>query len=254
MIVELRKSQAGKKRSPEPLPPIAAQKGLPRHDQREYVGAHYVGQAMEPIAAHRLWAATYDETPNPLLALEQRVVEPLLPSLRGAFAIDAACGSGRWARRLAAGGAQTIAVDLCSEMLLRAPAMRVLADVKALPVPDCAADLTICAFAMSYMEPCLYELARITRSGGTVIISDMHPAAAERGWTRSFRAGEEVIAIQTRPYTLESLRASGLMLDTMIESPLGEPERPLFQSAGKLAQFDEACRGPAIYVAKFIRQ
>jgi malonyl-CoA O-methyltransferase len=210
--------------------------------------------AMEPVAAHRLWARAYDETPNPLLALEERVLEPLLPPLYGSLAMDIACGSGRWSRRLAVGGARVVAVDLCSQMLLRAQGLRVLGDANALPLPEGGADLTICAFALSYMEPCLQELARITRPGGIVIVSDMHPAAAERGWTRSFRAGGEVVAIETHRYTLDSLQAAGLVLTALIESPLGEPERPLFESAGRLAQFDNACRGPAIYVAKFIRQ
>ena len=210
--------------------------------------------AMEPIAAHRLWAATYDETPNPLLALEERVLAPLLPPLCGSLALDIGCGCGRWARRFSDGGAQVVAIDLCREMLLRAPGLRVLADGCLLPLPEGVADLTLCAFALSYMDPCLRELARVTRPGGTVIVSDMHPAAAERGWTRSFRAGEEVIAIETRRYTLDSLHAPGLALAEIIEAPLSEPERPLFESAGKLAQFDKACGGPAIYVAKFIRQ
>jgi len=152
------------------------------------------------------------------------------------------------------GGAQVLAVDLCSEMLLRAQGLRVLADANALPLPEGVADLTICAFGLSYMAPCLQELARITRPGGIVIVSDMHPDAVERGWTRSFRTAGEVIAIETRRYTLDSLHAPGLALSALIESPLGEPERPLFESAGKLPQFAKACRGPAIYVAKWIRQ
>lgn len=211
--------------------------------------------AMDPLAAHRAWAATYDDAPNPLLALEERLLEPLLPSMRGVLAVDVACGSGRWARRLAQRGACVIAVDLCSEMLQRAPGIRAMADAGLLPFPDGAADLTICAFALSYLSAaCLAELARLTRRNGLVIVSDMHPAAAARGWTRSFRVSGKVIAIRTRAYTLDDLRTPGLMLSTLIEAPLGDPERPIFERAGKLAQFRDACRGPAVYVAKYIRQ
>jgi malonyl-CoA O-methyltransferase len=210
--------------------------------------------AMDPVAAHRVWAATYDEAPNPLLALEERSVEPLLPNLRGALVIDVACGSGRWSRILAHRGAHVIAVDLCPEMLQLAPGMRALADAGMLPFLDAVADLTICAFALSYVPAaCLAELARITRPGGIVIVSDMHPAAA-RAWTRSFRASGKVIAIRTRAYTLDDLRTPGLAFSTLIEAPFGEAERPIFERAGKLAQFRDACRGPAVYVAKFIRQ
>jgi ubiquinone/menaquinone biosynthesis C-methylase UbiE len=130
-----------------------------------------------------------------------------------------------------------------------------LADAGMLPFPDAAADLTICAFALSYLPAAgLTELARITRPGGLVIVSDMHPATAARGWTRSFRASGKVIAIRTRAYTLDDLRTPGLALSTLIEAPFGEAERPIFERAGKLAQFRDACRGPAVYVAKFIRQ
>ncbi len=54
--------------------------------------------AMDAVAAHRLWAATYDEAPNPLLALEGRLLKPLLPRTRGLLVVDVACGSGRWSR------------------------------------------------------------------------------------------------------------------------------------------------------------
>jgi malonyl-CoA O-methyltransferase len=209
---------------------------------------------MDPLAAHRLWAASYDAAPNPLLALEERLLEPLLPDMRGILAIDVACGSGRWARRLARRGARVIAVDLCPEMLRLAPGRRVMADAGMLPLPDAVADLTMCAFAMSYLAAaCPAELARITRPGGLVIVSDMHPAAAARGWTRSFRAQGKWIAVAARAYTLDDLLTPKLALSTLVEAPLDEPERPIFERAGKMAQFRDACRGPAVYVAKYVR-
>ena len=45
-----------------------------------------------------LWAETYDEENNPLLMLEERTLEPFLPSLVGAHVLDAGCGTGRWLR------------------------------------------------------------------------------------------------------------------------------------------------------------
>ncbi len=210
--------------------------------------------AMDPLAAYRLWASSYDQAPNPLLALEQRLLEPLLPDMRGVLAIDVACGSGRWARRLTRHGARVIAVDLCPEMLRLAPGRRVMADARMLPLPDGAADLTMCAFALSYLSAaCLAELARITRPGGVVMVSDMHPAAAARGWTRSFRVQGKIIAVAARAYALEDLLTPNLALSTLIEAPLGEPERPIFERAGKMARFRDACRGPAVYVAKYVR-
>ena len=36
---------------------------------------------LSPAEGYRLWATTYDDEPNPMLSLEQRILEPLLPSL-----------------------------------------------------------------------------------------------------------------------------------------------------------------------------
>ena len=49
-----------------------------------------------------LWAEVYDDQPNPLIALEERVLSQLLPPLRGRDVLDAGCGTGRWLDRVAA--------------------------------------------------------------------------------------------------------------------------------------------------------
>ena len=207
---------------------------------------------LPPLDAHRLWAATYDTTPNPLLALEARLLAPMLPVVEGRTVIDVASGTGRWARHLAAAGARVIAVDLCPEMLHRAPRPAVIADALKLPFGSAAADLVLCAFALGYMAHCLPELRRITRPGGTVIASDMHPDAIHRGWSRSFTSDSKVIHIRQRPYTLEELNAPGLRLVDFAESPFGAPEQPLFAEAGRIDLFDDACRTRAVFVAKWI--
>ncbi len=208
---------------------------------------------LEPRQAYELLASTYDNVPNPMLALEQRVMIPLLPPLPGAAVIDAAAGTGRWASYCQARSAHTIAADFCFDMLARAPRPAVLADVERLPFPDGAADLTICAFALGYAPACLSELARITRRGGVVLASDMHPDATRRGWTRTFRHGADVIEVAHQRYDLEDLRVIGLKLDCLIEPKFGERERALFARAGKLAMFEEAARLPAIFVARWTK-
>jgi malonyl-CoA O-methyltransferase len=208
---------------------------------------------MNALAAHALWAATYDETPNPLLALEQRITLPMLPDVSGRVVADIGCGTGRWTRELGSRGARTIAVDRCSAMLVRAPGPAVVADAAQLPFPDESVHVTVCAFALSYTRPCLNELARITRPGGTVIVSDMHPAAAECGWTRTFRAGGERISIAATPYSLDSLRSSSLRLEQLTEAPFGPPEFELFLRAGRPELFDKVRGVKAVFAAKWVR-
>jgi ubiquinone/menaquinone biosynthesis C-methylase UbiE len=138
-------------------------------------------------------------------------------------------------------------------MLAGAPRPAVLADANRLPLPDDFADVTICAFALGYAPACLPELARITRKGGSVLVSDVHPDAIRRGWTRTFRHREGPIRVAHHPYAFGDLVAAGLTLDFMMERRFGEPERSVFEKAGKLTAFEEAARHPAIFVARWIK-
>ena len=208
---------------------------------------------LSPMDAYRLLARDYDRIPNPMLALEQRTMTPLFPSLRGACVVDAAAGTGRWASYCGSQGAGTIALDFCEEMLSGAPRPAVVADINRLPLPDGIADVTICAFAIGYAPTCLPELARITRIGGTVLVSDVHPDAIRRGWTRRFSHPTGVIEVAHHLYTLADLVAPELRLDCLEEPRFGEPERKVFAKAGKLEAFEEAARHPALFVARWIK-
>ena len=209
---------------------------------------------LAPLDAYRLLAQVYDTSPNPLLTLEQRTMALLFPPLRGTRVVDAAAGTGRWASYCRARGARTIALDFCQEMLASAPRPVILADANRVPLPDACADITICAFALGYVPECIPELARITRKGGVVLVSDVHPAAIRRGWTRSFRYGSEVIDVAHHPYALGDLVAAGLELDLVVERRFGVPERAVFARAGKLSVFEEAARHPAIFAARWIKR
>jgi len=204
-------------------------------------------------SSYRLLAATYDEAPNPLLALERRTLEPLLPDVYGKQVIDAAAGTGYWAAHCIQSGARAIAVDFCREMLAIGPRPAVLADMNQLPFRDECADVTICAFALGYAPHGLAELRRLTRPGGVILVSDVHPEALRAGWTRTFRHRDDVIAVEHEPYSLEDLRLPGLRLTALVEPKLGEPERAVFDKAGRLHRFDEATRHAAIFVARWTR-
>ena len=67
---------------------------------------------------YKLWAPAYDRDPNPLLALEERQLTPLLPDLKQKAVIDVACGTGRWLEKLMDRGARSgFGVDLSRAML-----------------------------------------------------------------------------------------------------------------------------------------
>jgi malonyl-CoA O-methyltransferase len=209
---------------------------------------------LEPRDAYARLAEDYDTMPNALVALEQRIMMPLLPDhLERQTVVDVAAGTGRWALHCGQRGARAIAVDFCHEMLRRAACPAVRADAEWLPLPDGSADVVICAFALGYAPGCFAELARVTRPGGMLLVSDIHPEALDRGWTRSFRHRGEVIQVRDEPYGLADLDAPGLRRSRLIEPRLGPPERHFFERAGCLDRFEEACREPAIFVARWFR-
>jgi SAM-dependent methyltransferase len=211
------------------------------------------------IQGHRIWASSYDTGPNPLLALETRLLAEKFGPLRGVRFLDVGCGTGRWTQFAQQRGARVFGMDFCPEMLLEAsrkPGLHgrlSLADACHLPVSDGVADLTVCSFALGYV-PCpiqaIAEMARVSRDGASVVITDLHPYALAAGWTRSFRSEGEIYEIDHHPHPASAWEAAaesaGLALDWRIDASFDEPEREIFRHAGKDSLFQELSRIPAL--------
>ncbi|WP_307793177.1 class I SAM-dependent methyltransferase [Amycolatopsis sp. MtRt-6] len=65
---------------------------------------------------YRLWSATYDR-PNSAFDLDEPVVTEIVGALPAGVALDAACGTGRYAGLLAGRGHRVIGIDRSPEML-----------------------------------------------------------------------------------------------------------------------------------------
>jgi ubiquinone/menaquinone biosynthesis C-methylase UbiE len=134
------------------------------------------------------WAPRYDE-PNPAVEADKTEVHSLLADVKGRVALDAACGTGRHSACLHERGFEVIGVDLNRSMLAVAEAKVPagdfrLGDLSALPVDDDAVDVVVCSLALTHverLEPVIAEFARVTRPGGVVILSDIHPTTVTFG-------------------------------------------------------------------------
>lgn len=231
------------------------------------VKINHPARCLTAADAYALWAQTYDSDPNPLLALEEREMLPLLPRLEGAFVLDVACGTGRWLNLLLARGArQGVGFDLSLEMLAQARRKRglqsgfVRGDCTAIPVAGRTVDLAVCSFAASYVKDLNLlgsELSRVLRKGGRLMMSDFHPAGLERGWRRTFRHHGEVIEIANFKFSVDHLCSTfeehGFKLERTISPGFGEPERPIFRRCGKEHLFERSQPGPAIFISSFRR-
>jgi ubiquinone/menaquinone biosynthesis C-methylase UbiE len=209
-------------------------------------------------AGYRIWSASYDDTANPLLALEMRVLRKRLGPLSGCRLLDVAAGTGRWTGYAAEQGAQVTGVDLSPHMLAvaaRKPSLAgrlAVADMRALPIADAAADLALCSFALSYVESVPATMAELARVARRVVVSDLHPTATAAGWSRSFRSGADVYSIRSYAHSFAEIEnaatAAGLEKHWEVEASFGEPERQFFEAAGKGSQFSAAQQIPAIFV------
>ncbi len=214
---------------------------------------------------YALWAATYDHEPNPLLALEERVLEPRLPDVRGRTLLDVGCGTGRWLIRLRRRGAHWgVGIDLSGEMLRCAAskcprgAWLARADALALPLRPKTIDLIICSFTLGHignLSRLAKELARVARKGADVYLSGLHPEARAQGWRCAFRHRAETVEIPEFQQPLEMaprfFSAEGFEFTGLLEPHFGNEERPIFVSAGKAGQFESATTVPAIFICHF---
>lgn len=196
---------------------------------------------LEPVPAYALWASSYPpQAHNPVMQAEERAMLALMPDrLHGQSVLDVGCGSGRYLlHALRRGAARVTGVDVSPHMLARAgvalggcgpgvPAGLVRGSVAALPVADACADLALCGLVVGHLadlHQCLAELCRVTRPGGDVLCSDVHPIGHALGWLRDFRYGGQRYAVRHTPHLYShwhtACQALGLRIEQVLEPTL----------------------------------
>lgn len=192
---------------------------------------------LEPVEAYALWASSYPaHAHNPVMQAEERAMLGLMPSgLQGQAVLDVGCGSGRYMlHALRRGAARVIGVDLSPQMLERAGMELatfqsdaeidlVQGSLAALPVPDARANLTICGLVIGHLESLeqsLAELRRVTRPGGTLLCSDVHPIGHALGWVRDFKCGGQRYAVRHAQHLYSHWHAACATLGLRIEQVL----------------------------------
>jgi ubiquinone/menaquinone biosynthesis C-methylase UbiE len=213
---------------------------------------------VSPEEGYRLWAATFDAAPNPVVAREARYLGARLSEVKGKCVVDVCCGTGRWLAWLAARGWRGAGCDASPEMLQeakrKADCAVACADALRIPFSSGIADIVLCTLSLGYLRLpglALREMRRVARTGGVVIVTDLHPEAVRSGWTRSFRSGQVVYEIANYPYSLDDLSVDGLKLESSQDLFLGAPEKKIFEQAGKAAFFEEACKIPAVWMLEW---
>lgn len=131
---------------------------------------------------YRQMSSRYDDGSNDLFDYDEPVVYEITDALPAGDALDAACGTGRFAAHLAARRHRVVGVDSSPEMLDLARARVsgatfVVGDLHRLPLPDNSVDLVVCGLALTHVAelgPVFAEWARVLRPGGHLVVSDVH--------------------------------------------------------------------------------
>jgi malonyl-CoA O-methyltransferase len=214
-----------------------------------------VPQQLAALEGYARWAATYEQDMDghPLALAESGAMCALLPPCQDIVALDAACGTGRYARLLAEQGArQVIGVDQSAAMLARAVELGTPGSATemvfkqghllALPLPDHSCDLAIVALALAHLETrqlvhAFAEFQRVLKSGGTLLMSEIHPFGALTGGRCRFEqtndGQKQVYHVQTYTHLHEdyfaAASAAGLTLETLREPRLTADLVPAFE-------------------------
>jgi malonyl-CoA O-methyltransferase len=150
------------------------------------------------------WSKTYDTDENPLFDLESPALFLQIADVRGRKILDVGCGTGRITMMLLKMGAKVSGIDISKRMLAKARQKTTrykrscelgVASVYKIPYAKNKFDMVACNLVTSHLKnlgKAVAEMSRVLKTGGTIVISDLHPYIIENGGgTNFFQSGKE---------------------------------------------------------------
>jgi ubiquinone/menaquinone biosynthesis C-methylase UbiE len=218
----------------------------------------------EAAAAYDQWSAAYDSQPdNLMLALDEELVADLLNgiTLESKIVADIGCGTGRhWSKILSRHPEKILGFDVSAGMLARLKEKYpqaetfLLTDNQLSGLEDGCCDLLLSTLTIAHIqnpEEALKEWYRVLKPGGSLIITDYHPAALIKGARRTFQYAQETIAIRNYVHSLEKLNEITRQLQftplRFMERNIDEGVKHYYIKQGAAALYEQFYGTPIIY-------
>jgi ubiquinone/menaquinone biosynthesis C-methylase UbiE len=211
----------------------------------------------EPAAAYDIWSQSYDNQPdNLMLALDQTLCSTLLEQipLNGKTIVDVGCGTGRhWATLFARSPSRIVGYDVSAGMLEVLQKKYSRAETYLLSGPtltgleDASCDLVLSTLTVAHIPDLPAALTEWCR----VLKPDYHPAALAKGGQRTFREGDNLIAVRNHVYPIRQLLAItgslGLQEVSVTEKKIDDSMRPYYEKQNAMPVFRRFLGVPIIY-------
>ncbi|HAA77352.1 TPA: hypothetical protein DCE37_19745 [Candidatus Latescibacteria bacterium] len=171
---------------------------------------------INPKQGYDLWAPTYDNTPNPVVALDSRHTISHLAPQPGEHILDAGYGTGRNIQPLLDAGAIPTGVDFSDGMLSVAKQRHpdvsfTVSSLDQLPDDWSDFDAVLCALLgehLSSIDPVFASLHRVTKPGGRLVFSFYHPWMAEAGIEANFTLAEKEYRLGAETHSIDDYAKS----------------------------------------------
>jgi ubiquinone/menaquinone biosynthesis C-methylase UbiE len=214
--------------------------------------------------AYNIWANSYDSQPdNLMLALDEVVFSELigLVKVKDAHIVDVGCGTGRhWKKIMDQSPAQLTGFDVSENMLAmlqqKFPAARthVIQNDALQPLANNSCQLVMSTLTIAHIEnaeAAITEWNRVLQAGGSMIITDYHPAALDKGAKRTFKSGNKTVSIKNYVHSIEHITAVAkqlnLSLVRLIEKTIDDNMRHYYEKQDALPVFEKWKGTPVIY-------
>lgn len=155
---------------------------------------------------YNTWSHFYDTYPNPTVAIDDLSVPPFYENVLGQHVLDIGCGTGRHSLRFVAQNCDVTGLDL-SEGMLEQAAKKIASPLfhpvrsdfftyikehtRAIEAGEAKPfDFAIMSLALEHFpspDPVFADVAKILKSAGQFLITEIHPARSSQGALAHFK-------------------------------------------------------------------